>query len=105
VAGGDHHAAGRAQIFYRVGKGGRGCVVVGELDRNAGPGDDLRRSLGKAARAKARVIADDDPVLRVFILQHIGRDGPSHAADVLEGIVVGDHAAPAIGTELDFRNH
>src|SRR5262249_47182151 len=41
------------------------------------------------------------PVRRVLVLQHVGSDRAGHAPHVLEGVIVGDHATPAVGAELD----
>src|SRR5260370_35385420 len=79
--------------------------MVGEYDGNAGAGDDFRRCLGEAARSKARVVADDHAVRGILILQDIGGDSAGYAAHVLEGVILGDHAAPAVRSEFNLSSH
>src|SRR5215467_5047643 len=102
MAGGDHHATGSPQIFYRIRKRRRRRVVVGNLDWNSSSGKDLSSSLSKPARAKARVIADDKPVSRVLIFQDIGGNTASYPADIFKSVVIGDYATPAIGAEFNL---
>src|SRR5262249_50725506 len=96
---------GRAQVLDRVGKRGRGRVVIGQLDRDSSSGDDLGRGLGKTTRAKTRVVPDDHAVSGLFVLQNVGGNGPSHAPDIFKGVIVGNHAAPAVGAKLYLSSH
>ena len=41
-----------------------------------------------STRREARVIADDDAVLRLFVFQYVGSDRARHAAHVVKGEVV-----------------
>src|SRR5262249_35737892 len=105
VAGGNHDAASGAQIFYGVGE--RRCrrIVVGQLDWDSGARDDLRRRLSKPAGAETGVVAYDDSATRIFIFQDVRSNGASHAAHVLEGEIVGDNAAPTVGSKFNFVHH
>jgi len=105
VAGGDHHAARRAEVFHGVGERGRGRVVVGKADRNSSGGQHLRNRLGKAAGEKTRVVAYHQPLFRVLVFQHVRGNRHAGAAHVLEGKVVCDKAAPAVGAEFDVGGH
>src|SRR4029077_3660644 len=52
---------------------------------------------------EASVIADENAASRVFMFQHIRRDSPRHASDIVKSEVVGNDAAPAVGAEFDHR--
>ena len=105
VAGGDHHSARSALVFHRIGHGRGGRVIVGQLHRNACGGNHLRSHLRRALRGEARVIADDYSALRVLVFQYVGSDRARDPAHVVEREVVGDDAAPAVGSEFDFLSH
>ena len=50
---------------------------------------------------KARVVADQDAALGLFRANDVARDGVRHFANVFEGEILGDDAAPAVGAEFD----
>ncbi len=104
VAGSDHDAAGRAEFLYVVRNGWSGHVVVGQQHGDAGVGEHLGNGAGSAVGGEARVVADDDAAAGVFILENVGGDGARDATHVVEGEIVGDEAAPAVGAEFDFRH-
>ena len=56
-------------------------------------------------RGEARVVADDQALAGVLVLVNVVRHGVAHAAHVVEGEVVGDDAAPAVGAEFDWSGH
>src|SRR5262249_60887845 len=87
VAGGNHHSAGGAQVLDRIGESWSRRVIVGDLYRNTGGGKNFSRGLSKAARAKARVITDDDAARWVLILQDVSSDASSNAAHILKGVI------------------
>src|SRR5208282_262888 len=58
VARGNHHSARCSVGFHRVGHGGSGRVIVGQLHRNTSGGNHLRGHSGKGLRGKPRVISD-----------------------------------------------
>ena len=105
VAGGDHHAAGRAQVLHCIRQSRRRREVVGETHVNARArehlGDDLRRSL----RSEARIVAYDQAFAGVFVLVDVDRHGVAYAPHVVEGEIVGDDAAPTVGPKLDLCAH
>ncbi len=101
MAGGDHDAAGVFALADSEGEGGRGGDFVGEGDGDAGVAEDFSDDLGEGARAEAGVIGDGDAGRGVFLLEDVVRDGGGGDADVGEGEVVGDDAAPAVGAEFD----
>ena len=80
----------------------RGRDVVGEADRDAGGGDNLGAGARKGLGAEAGVVADAEALGRVFFGVHVGGDGFGGGADIGKSEVVGDDAAPAVGTELDL---
>ena len=57
---------------------------------------------GEAARSETGVVANDQALARVFMLEDVGGDGGRHAAHIVEGEVIGDNAAPTVGAEFDF---
>src|SRR5580698_806210 len=78
------------------------------MDGNAGGGDDFGAGAGKGFGAEAGVVADADAFGGVFVLGagagvEIGGYGLGGDADIGEGEVVGDEAAPAVGAEFDLR--
>jgi len=44
-------------------------------------------------------------MLRIFVLDYIRSDCAGDPSDVIEREVVGDEAAPAVGSEFDFLSH
>ena len=106
VRGGDHDAAGCAALAHAAAERRRGRDGVGEQDGNAGGRDDFSAGAGKILRAEARVVADAEAFGRIFLGRafagvDVGGDGLSGGADIREGEVVGDEAAPAVGAEFD----
>ncbi len=102
MAGGDHHSARGAEVLYRIGKRGGGSVIVGQKNVDAGSGQGLRNSFREIARLEARVIADNQTFAYVFMLMDVVGDGVADATHILEGVVVGDNAAPTVGSEFDL---
>ena len=41
------------------------------------------------------------PCVGIFVLEHVAGDCARHTAHIIEGKVVGDQAAPAVGSEFD----
>src|SRR5581483_3323272 len=105
VAGSDGDAAGSADMLDRIRNRRSRNGVVRQANGNTGLRNHLREGLGKAARSKTGVVADDDPASWIFILENVRGDGARHPAHVFESEVVGDDAAPSVGSELDLRRH
>ena len=61
-------------------------------------GDDL----GRALRGEARVVAYDQTFAGVLVLVDVSCHRVADAANVVEGEVVGNDAAPSVGSELDL---
>src|SRR5450759_39379 len=101
MAGGDHDAARCAQFLDVVGNRGRRHVVVRQQHRNPRGGNDLGNGARGMARQEARVVADNDAALCFFVLEHVAGNRSRNAAHVMESDIVGNKAAPAVGTELD----
>src|SRR5205085_6797961 len=102
VAGSDHDAASRTKFFYVVRNGGRGCVVVSELDRDSGAGENLGCSARSAIGSVACVVSDEHSAIGILVFKNVSGNGACHATHVLECKVVGDEATPAVGAEFDF---
>ena len=56
----------------------------------------------KRLRPEARVIADAKPLCRILLRVNISSNRRSGRAHIGKGKVVGDNAAPAVGTKLDL---
>ncbi len=102
VRAGDHDAAGPAAPVDGVAERRGGGDRIGQLDRNAGGGDDLSAGARKGLGAEAGVVADRNSLGRVFLGVHVSGDGLGGNAHIGEGEVVGDHSAPAVGAEFDL---
>ena len=76
--------------------GGEAADVVGGKDLDAGAGEVLG---GEAA-----VVADDDASVRGTGPLEVLGNSAGAASHVVEGVVLGDGGAPAIGPELDRRH-
>ena len=59
-------------------------------------------SPGHLLREKTRVIADDNPAIRLFMTQNVGGNSARHPAHVVKSKIVGNQAAPAIGAKFDI---
>src|ERR1035437_3200600 len=102
MAGGNHDTARSAELLDVVGNRGRGHVVVGQHHRNPCGGDDLGNGTSGVAGQEARVIANNDAALGIFVLEDVTGNRSGHAAHVVKGEIVGNKAAPAVGTEFDL---
>ncbi len=105
MARGDHDAAGRAQVLHRVGESRSRGVIVGKTNRDTCARQHFGDGFGEIARGKARVVPHQQALADVLMLVRVVGDGIADAAHILEGVIVGDDAAPAIGAEFDFRCH
>src|SRR4029077_18996582 len=85
-----------------VGNRGSRHVVVGQQHGNACGGDDFGDGASDAVGQKTRVVANNNATSGVFVLEDIACDCAGNAAHVLESEVVGDKAAPTVGTEFDL---
>ena len=65
------------------------------------PADGLSRDPGRLRRKKTSVVADDDAASGIFMPQNVGRNPARHATNIVEGEIVGDNAAPAVGAKFD----
>src|ERR1035437_129794 len=102
MAGGNHDTARSAELLDVVGNRGRGHVVVGQHHRNPCGGDDLGNGTSGVAGQEARVIANNDAALGIFVLEDVTGNRSGHAAHVVKSEIVGNKAAPAVGTEFDL---
>ena len=102
VARGDHDAARCAQLLDVVGNRGRGHVVVGQQHGNTCVSDPLSGGTSSAVRQETRVIADNHAASGIFVLEDVAGNRASHAAHVVESEIVGNEAAPTVGTEFDL---
>src|ERR1700687_1158053 len=96
----DHDSARCAQLLDVVGNRWRGHVVVGQQHGNPCGGDDLGNGTGSVIGQEARVIADNDAASGVFVLENVAGNRPGNAAHVLKRKIVGNQAAPAVGSEF-----
>ncbi len=109
MAGGNHHAAGRAQMFDRKGNRRRGRRLRREDDLETVAGQDFGGSSGETVGEKPAVKANDN-------LQFISEDcglwtvdcglpiicgGLGDARDVREIEILRDDCAPAVRAEFD----
>ena len=77
---------------------------LAEMHRDAVAGDDLGGRQGKVATGEALVVADDHAARQLSRLEGVAQilGKPLRAApQVVEGIVLTDLAAPAVGAEND----
>jgi hypothetical protein len=68
--------------------------------RRAGS-DYLRDCTGKGGRAEASIVTNTDTFVCILVSQNVIGDGGSRDADVGEGKVIGNDAAPSVRTKLD----
>ena len=82
---------------------GVGIGAIGQQNVDAGRGERLGGRARELGRAEARVVADDDaPRVTLAGLRGVPAGGRRRdAADLGEGAVVGDDAAPTVGSERD----
>ena len=67
-------------------------------------GNGFRGGARETLRAEARVVADQDAALGLFGAHHVARDGVGDLADIFEGEIVGDDAAPAVGAKFNVAH-
>ena len=105
VAGSDYHSA--CCVLLLNGKGNRRSwrVVAGQRNRNPGCANHFPCHMRSKFRSEASVIADDNALPGIFVLEDVGGDCTCDAANIVEGEVVGDHATPTIGSEFDLSCH
>ena len=101
----DHYPAGRAQVLHCIRQSRRRREVVRQAHVDARAreylGDYLRRPLG----SEARIVAHHQAFAGVFVLVNVDRHGVAYAPHVVEGEIVGDDAAPTVGSKLDLCAH
>ncbi len=105
VAGCDVDCAHGLLVHYRVGDDGGGRRAIGQPDFQLVARQHFRHRRGKMFTAKALVVPDHDPLSLPALLQKIVRKSLRATAHVIEGIFLGDHAAPAVCPECDFERH
>ena len=102
VAGGDDDPRSRPELArevaadlgrHRVGRR-EGADVVG--------GEDLDAGAGEVLGGEAAVMTDDDAAIRAPGLLEVLGHAACAATHVVEGVVLGDGGAPAVGAELDL---
>ena len=108
VRRGYHDAAGGFASANSETERRSGRDVVGKRHGDAGCRDNFSAGVGKGFRPEAGVVADAKAFGGVFVRSvfagvNVGCHGLCGNADVGKGEVVGDDAAPAIGTKLDLR--
>src|SRR4029077_9843794 len=104
MAGSHHHTTRGTLLFHGVRNGRSRRIVIRKLDRNAGIGNYVGNKTGESRRSEARIVSDDHTTLAVFVLQDIRSNRTRNAPYVVKGKVVGNHATPAISTELYVRH-
>ena len=108
VRGSDHDAAGGFASANTETEGRRRRNVVCQRDRDAGGRYDFSAGVREGFGAEAGIVPDAKAFGRVFVratLAGVNIGGHSFGGDahIGEGVVVGDDAAPAVGTKLDLR--
>ena len=104
MAGGDDEAAGGVALADEKRNCGSGARLVGEPDGRAGGADDFGDGGSDAIGSEAVIVADQDALARVFAADDVASDGVGDDARVREGEILGDDAAPAVGSEAN-RSH
>ena len=89
-------------------KAGVGVTALASMDGNSGGSDNLSAGLRECFRSEARVVADAETTWRIFLGGafagvDVRGDGFGGSANVSEGEIIGDNAAPAVGSEFDDR--
>src|SRR5262249_32444460 len=102
MAGGDHHSTNSAKVFYRIGEGRGGRVIVRDLYGDSSGSQDLCGGLGEAARTKPRIVPNDNSASRACILQTASGNSASNTAHVFKGVVIGDNTPPAVSSKFDL---
>ena len=103
MAGGDHDAASRLALFDSKRNRGRGRRAVGKDGLKAVVGEDLGGAPSELIGEKAAVEADDDRFVGAWgrLLVPEVRRGLDGAVEVVEGKILRDHRAPAIGAKFN----
>ena len=103
VAGGDDDPGGGSALDHleraHLGRDG----VDREGDRDVVGEEDLGGGGRKVLRGEAAVVGDHDALARLAPIDDVARHAVGAAAHVLEGELVGDPGAPAVGPEHDRR--
>ena len=104
MAGGDVDRAQRAEMDDLKRDGGGRRRSLAEMHRDAVAGDDLGGRQGKVTAGEALVVADDHAARQLSRLEGVAQilgKPLGAAAQVVEGIVLTDLAAPAVSAEND----
>ena len=107
VAGGDHHAAHRALGLTAKETEGVGVGSGVKTTWKPLPAKTSAARRRKAVGKEAAVITYDHLLFSAggWVRGPIIRRGLGDALDVGEGKILGDHCAPAVGSELDAWGH
>ncbi len=105
VGGGDVDRPAGVLVDHGVGDDRGGGGAVGEVDPEPVGCQDFGDGRGEEFAVEALVVTDDDPFARVALVEQVTGEALGAAADVVEGVVFGDDAAPAVGSECDFEGH
>ena len=104
MAGGDDDAGAGAELAREeaadLGRDGVGRGEAADVVR----GEHLDAGAGEVLAGEAAVVADDDAPVRGTGPLEVFGNAARAAAHVVEGVVLGDGGAPAIGPELDRRH-
>src|ERR1043165_663403 len=101
VTGGNHDAARCSTAFYGERNSWGWSGIIGKEDRDASLNQNFSRNARGSFRGVSRVVSDDDSALRIFALQHIGRNRADNAADIFEREIIRDDCAPTVGAEFN----
>ena len=105
VRGGDVDRAAGLFIHHREGDDRGGGGSIRQVDFQPVAGQHLGHGRGKILAVEAFVVTHHHPLaLPAFFEQVIG-EALGAAADIVEGVVLGDDAAPAIRTKSNFEGH
>jgi len=104
VTRGNDEAAGGFALTNEQRDCGSGAGFVGEPDGRAGGANGFGDGGGDGVGTETVVVADEHAFASVFAADDVAGDGVRHDARVRVGEIVGDDAAPAVGTEFD-RSH
>ena len=105
VRGGDVDRAAGFLIHDREGDDRGGGGAVGQVDLQAVAGQHFGHGGGKVLAVEAFVVPDHDPLALFAFFEQVSGKALGAAADVVEGVIFGDDAAPAIRTKCDLERH
>ena len=104
VAGGDDQTTGGFTLAHEEGDRGSWAGLVGEPDGRSGGADGIREGRCDVVGGESVVVTDQHALAGIFAAHDVSRDGVRDDARVGESEILGDDAAPAIRSEVEWKS-